>query len=258
MNLSLVNVKGGVGKTTAAVNLAAAFAGSGLRVLVVDLDPQGSASFSLGTRREAAEPSTAELLRGKAAAADAVRSTEVPGVDLIPASLRLAEVDIALARKEEPEKRLKAALLPLRRRYDVVVMDCPPGMSLLTLNALAASHAYLVPVVPHPLEFDALSAFFQLLEQAKVRIGKLPALLGILLTKVDYRTRVTHEVVRAIREAYGAKVFKTEVPVNIRLAEAPSEGATIFDFEQSSSGAHAYSRLGGEVLRRARKSELLV
>jgi chromosome partitioning protein len=257
MNLSLVNVKGGVGKTTAAVSLAAAFAGSGLRVLVVDLDPQGSASFSLGTRREAADPSSAELLRGKATGPEAVRSTDVPGVDLIPGSLRLAELDIAMARKDEPEKKLKAALAPLRRRYDVVVMDCPPGMSLLTLNALAAAHAFVVPVVPHPLEFDALSAFFQLLDGAKERIGKLPELLGILLTKVDYRTRVTHEVVQSIRSAYGSKVFKTEIPVNIRLAEAPSEGTTIFDFEESSSGAHAYSRLGGEVLRRARRLELL-
>ena len=226
-------------------------------MLVVDLDPQGSASFSLGTRREAADPSSAEVLRGKTTGADAVRPTDVPGVDLIPGSLRLAEVELGLARKDEPEKKLKAALVPLRRRYDVVVMDCPPGMSLLTLNALAAAHAFVVPVVPHPLEFDALGAFFQLLDQAKERIGKLPELLGILLTKVDYRTRVTHEVVQAIRDAYGTKVFKTEVPVNIRLAEAPSEGTTIFDFEESSTGAHAYSRLGGEVLRRARKSELL-
>jgi chromosome partitioning protein len=257
MNLALVNVKGGVGKTTAAVSLAAAFAGSGLRVLVVDLDPQGSASFSLGTRRAEADPSAAEVLRGKATASDALRSTEVPGVELIPGSLRLAEVELGLARKDDPEKRLKAALAPLRRRFDVVVMDCPPGMSLLTLNALTAAHAYIVPVVPNPLEHDALAAFFELLEQAKDRIGKMPELLGILLTKVDYRTRVTHEMVQAIRSEHGSKVFKTEIPVNVRLAEAPSEGATIFDFEESSTGAHAYSRLGGEVLRRARRNELL-
>ena len=109
----------------------------------------------------------------------------------------------------------------------------------------------------HPLEFVALGAFFQLLDQSREKIGKVPALLGILLTKVDHRTRVTHEVVQAVRDAYGTKVFKTEIPINVRLAEAPSEGATIFDFEESSTGAHAYSRLGGEVLRRARKIELL-
>lgn len=257
MNLALVNVKGGVGKTTAAVSLAAAFSGSGLKVLVVDLDPQGSASFSLGTTRHQADPSIAEVLRGKVTAAEAIRPTDVPGVDLIPASLRLVGIESAFAKKDEPEKKLKAALAPIRRRYDVVVMDCPPGMSFLTLNALAAASAYVVPIVPNPLELDALSAFFLLLDAAREQIGKLPELLGILLTKVDNRTRVTHEVVQVLRDAYGTQVFKTEIPINIRLAEAPSEGATIFDFEESSTGAHAYSRLGGEVLRRARKSELL-
>src|SRR4051794_26524879 len=155
MNLALVNVKGGVGKTTTAVNLAAAFVRGGLRVLVVDLDPQGSASFSLGVPRDRADPSSAELLAGKADAADAIRETET-GVDLIPGALRLAGADLALARKQEPDKLLKRALAPARRRYDVTLIDCPPGLSILSVNGLAAADAYIVPVAPHHLDLEAL------------------------------------------------------------------------------------------------------
>ena len=161
MRLALVNVKGGVGKTTTAVNLAAAFARSGLRVLVVDLDPQGSATWSFGVPRDQAEPSSAGLLTGKAEAADAIRPTGVEGIDLIPASLKLAGLDLALARKQDPEKQLKKALSPVRRRYDVIVFDCPPGLSILSLNGLGAANAFLVPVAPHHLDQEALSGFLE-------------------------------------------------------------------------------------------------
>jgi chromosome partitioning protein len=257
MNLALVNVKGGVGKTTTAVNLAAAFARSGLRALVVDLDPQGSASFSLGVGRAEAAPSSADVLAGTVAAADAVRETAVPGIDLLPAALELAGSDLSLAREDSPEKVLKKALKPLRRRYDVIAIDCPPGLSILSLNGLAAADAFVVPVTPHHLDMEALSGFFELLESVRGRLGRGPELLGILLTLVDHRTRVTDEVVAAIRRAWGSKVFRTEIPINVRLAEAPGQGRTIFDFESWSAGALAYGRLGGEVLRRARKADLL-
>ena len=257
MRLALVNLKGGVGKTTTAVNLAAAFARSGLRALAVDLDPQGSASQSLGVPREEADPSTAEVLTGKAEAAAAIRPTGVEGIDLIPASLRLAGLDLALARKQEPEKLLRKALTPLRRRYDVMIFDCPPGLSVLTLNGLAAANAFLVPLVPHDLDMGSLAGFLELLESFRDRIGKMPENLGILLTMVDHRTLVTDELVQAIRKRYGQQVLRTEIPVNVRLAQAPREGRTIFDFESWSTGAFAYGKLGAEVLRRARKAGLL-
>ena len=255
MNLALVNLKGGVGKTTSAVNLAAAFARGGLKVLVVDLDPQGSASLSLGVRREDVTTSVAQVLAGKAEAAEAVQESTVTGVDLLASSLDLAGIDLTLARKQDPHKFLKKALAPLRRRYDVMVFDCPPGLSILGLNALVAADAYVVPLTPHLLDVEALAGFFELI--AKADLGKPPELLGILLTRVDHRTRLTDEVVADLRETYGNKVFRTEIPINVRLAEAPGQALSIFDYEGWSTGALAYGHLGGEILRRARKANLL-
>ncbi|HEX9942507.1 MAG TPA: ParA family protein [Thermoanaerobaculia bacterium] len=256
MRVALANLKGGVGKTTTAVNLAAAFTRSGLSVLLIDLDPQASATFSLGVGRDQAGASTAEVLTGKAEAAEAVLETPF-GIHLLPGSLRLAGLDMGLARKQEPEKLLKRALSPIRRRYDAVVTDCQPGLSILTLNALAAADAYIVPVAPHRLDMDSLAGFFELIEGARDRIGRKTELLGILLTMVDHRTLVTDEVVAAIRRQYGQQVFRTEIPINVRLAEAPGHGRPIFDSMSWSTGALAYGRLGGEVLRRARKAGLV-
>jgi chromosome partitioning protein len=257
MRLALANLKGGVGKTTTAVNLAAAFARSGLSTLLIDLDPQASASFSVGVGREQVQASTAEVLAGKAEAAEAIVETPVLGLHLLPGSLRLSGLDVALARKQEPEKLLKKALAPVKRRYDAILFDCPPGLSVLSLNGLVASSAFVVPVVPHDLDMEALAGFLELLESSRDRIGKLPENLGILLTMVDHRTLVTDELVQAIRKRYGQQVLRTEIPVNVRLAQAPGQGRTIFGFESWSSGAFAYGKLGAEVLRRARKAELL-
>jgi chromosome partitioning protein len=257
MRLALANLKGGVGKTTTAVNLAAAFARSGLSALLIDLDPQASATYSLGVGRDQVETSTAEVLTGKVEAAEAVQETSVLGLHLLPGSLRLAGMDILLARKQEPEKLLKKALSPVRRRYDVIVMDSPPGLSILTVNALAASEAFIVPVSPHRLDTEALAGFLSLVESSRDRIGRKAELLGILLTMVDHRTQVTDEVVTAVRKEYGSRVFRAEIPVNVRLAEAPAQGRPIFDTESWSTGATAYGQLGGEVLRRARKAGLL-
>lgn len=257
MKLALANLKGGVGKTTTAVNLAAAFGRNGLTALLIDLDPQGSASFSLGVPRAEVEASTAEVIAGEVPAGEAILETAYPGVHLLPGSLRLAGKDLDLAREEDADKLLKKALAPLRKRYDVVVMDCPPGLSIFTVNALAAADAFIVPVVPHRLDVEALGGFLEVVGSSRSRIGRKAELLGILPTMVDHRTQVTDEVVAALRKTYGSAVFRTEIPINVRLAEAPGEGRPIFDFASWSTGAFAYGKLGAEVLRRARKAGLL-
>lgn len=265
MILSFVNVKGGVGKTTTAVSLAAAFAGIGLKVLVVDLDPQGSASFSLGVPEKKAATSAAQVLSGEVPIDEAIWESPTPGVDVAPGDMSLAEFELALVRQApaarldaDPTKLLSRALAPVRRRYDFILIDCPPGVStILSLNGLAAATAFIVPVVPHELDFEALGRFLGALDGLRKALGRKPELLGILLTMVDHRTRVTDEVVQRIRRRHGRQVFRTEIPINVRLAEAPRYGRTIFQFEGWSSGGQAYRQLGGEVIRRARKAGLV-
>jgi len=257
MILSLANVKGGVGKTTTAVNLAAAYAQSGLEVLLVDLDPQGSASFSLDVEHEAGMPSSWNALVEGAALAGVIQPTAIDNLEIVPGTMELAEADLALARRKDPERKLAAALAPVRRRYDAILIDCPPGLSLLTLNGLAASHAFILPVVPHDLAHEALGRFFQGWERVKSSARSRAELLGILLTMVDHRANLTDAVVAEIRRAYGRDVFRTEIPINVRLAEAPGYGMTIFQYESWSTGAEAYAKLGAESIGRARKLGLI-
>lgn len=257
MILSFGNVKGGVGKTTTAVNLAAAFAHSGLRVLLVDMDPQASASFSLGLGHEEEGPNIALTLLDDKPLTEQAVAGPLEGLDVVAGSLRLASADLVLARKREPAKRLQQSLSSARRRYDVILLDSPPGLSLLTLMALTASRAMIVPTTPHDLALDALGRWFAGLEELKEAIHRPPELLGILLTMVDHRTKVTDEMVAQIRRQYGRKVFKTEIPINIRLATAPREGLPTLEAAGWTTGGHAYHRLGGEVIRRSRRMSLL-
>lgn len=252
MILSFCNVKGGVGKTTTAVNLAAAFAHSELKVLLVDLDPQSSASRSLGVPKEELEPSAAAVLVEGRPIQDVLVDTGIQGLDLVTGATDMAAIEMKLARRKDPQKLLAHALSPVRRRYDFILVDCPPGLGLLTLNALAACTGYILPVVPHDLAVEALERFFVGLEHVRPILGKTPELVGILLTMVDHRTSVTEELVRKVRRTYSGRVFRTMIPVNIRLALAPRHGMTIFEFERWSTGAQAYSRLGAEVIRKLR------
>lgn len=251
MITAVTSRKGGVSKTTTAVNLAAALAGIGKRVLLVDLDSQASASLSLGVPRSALFPCLADILLGSRPAADTIRSTATLGLDLITASVDLQSFDREIGPQPQRETRLKRALEPVVPRYDFILLDCPPHHSLMSLNALVAADNFVVPIVPHYLASTSLEPLLWAAERLPASYGVRPRLLGIVLTQVDYRTKIARTNVSKIREQFGADVFAVEIRTNVRLAEAPALGRTIFEHDPSSAGAKAYRLLAAELLMRA-------
>ena len=251
--IALVNNKGGVGKTTSAVNLAAGLVAAGRRVLLADLDAQGSASLSLGLTRADLTPGTAEVILEGHPIREALRPSPVKGLDILPGSMALASADLVLSAVAGREVVLKDALTPIRGDYDFTVLDCPPSLGLLTVNALTAADFFIVPVTPDYLSLEGLVNLLDAVERIKKGIGKAAGLLGILLTLADYRLNVTEEIGQMIRGYYGRLVFKAEIRGNVRLKEAPSFGKTIFDYDNGSAGAEAYRQLTKEVLKRINK-----
>ncbi len=252
MILALINSKGGVAKTTTAVNLGAALAEAGRRVLLCDLDSQASASFSLGVRRADLEPSLADALLDDVPLADLIRPTKVANLELVTGSAALANADLALADVTGREARLAQVLEPIKARYDFILLDCPPSLSLLPINALTAADGFLVPVTPHYLALEGLVNLFETVE--KMRANGLGGgdLLGIVLTQVDYRSKMTGEIAEMIRAHYGAAVLSSEIRLNVKLTEAPSFGQSVLTYAPSSPGANAYRFLAGEVLGRTK------
>jgi len=251
--ISIVNNKGGVGKTTSAVNLSAGLSAAGRRVLLVDLDAQGSAGLSLGLSRADLKPGVAEVILDGHPIREAIRPSSIKGLDILPGSMTLASADLALSIVTGREVVLKAALKPVLADYDFAVLDCPPSLGLLTVNALTAADFFLVPVTPDYLATEGLVNLMDAVEKVKAGIGKAADLLGIVLTLADRRLNVTEEIGKMIRGYYGRLVFKTEIRGNVRLKEAPSFGKSIFDYDNGSAGAEAYRELTKEVLQRIKQ-----
>src|SRR4029079_18985182 len=221
MITALISRKGGVGKTTTAVNLSAALANQGLRVLLVDLDSQASASLSLGVDRSSLAPSSADVLLNNLPAAQAVRETSIPGLHLITASVDLIRAESELGVFRGKEVRLKAALAEVAKGYDFVFLDCPSSLSLLPINAVVAADAFIVPVVPQFLAVTGVRNLIAAAERAAWDVGSRGRPLGLLLTMVDYRIKSTRKTVNELRREHGSLVFALEIRINTRLAEAP-------------------------------------
>ena len=251
MILSIVNQKGGVGKTTTAVNLGAALAHAGLPTLLVDVDPQANATSGLSIPEEQRVPGAYEVLRGEIPAEQALRPTSQENLFVLPASADLAGASVELLQADEREYRLRHALQPLRDRFTYILIDGPPSLGILTMNALAAADQVLIPVQSEYYALEGLGQLIQTIELVKTHLHPTLNVFGAVLTMFDRRVKVAHEVVREVREHFPGHVFATVVPRNIRLAEAPSYGKTIFAYDANSAGAQAYQALADEVHARA-------
>ena len=247
--IAVVNQKGGVGKTTTAVNLAAALAETGRRVLLIDMDPQGNATMASGVDKREAHPSGCEVLLGEATAQAAIRTT--PGkFDLLPSNTDLIAAELQLMDLPERERRLKLALEPVARGYQYVIIDCPPSLSLLTLNALAAADSVIVPMQCEYYALEGLSALVETIDQLRQRLNPALEIEGVLRTMFDIRNNLANAVSAQLTEYFGDRVFRTIVPRNVRLAEAPSHGQSIVGYDRASRGGVAYLGLAGELIRR--------
>jgi chromosome partitioning protein len=254
MRIAVANQKGGVGKTTTAVNLATALAASGWRVLLLDLDPQGNASTGVGLASNERGLSSYELLRGDCTVEEAAVATSVPRLDLVPATVDLSGAEVELVGFDRRTHRLDAALARGAHRWDVCLIDCPPSLGLLTVNAFVAARSVLVPL---QCEFFALEGLSQLLQTIeRIRAGYNPGLtiLGVVLTMHDRRNRLSDQVAQDVRSCLGGIVFESVIPRNVRLSEAPSHGLPALIYDHRCAGSQAYMGLAREVIARLPKS----
>ena len=248
--LCIANQKGGVGKTTTAVNLAASLALQDIRVLLVDLDPQGSATSGLGMREAATGGTIYDVLMGEHAVADTALETQVPGLLLVPAHRDLVGAEVELVSTNGREYRLSDALKPIRDSYDLVIIDCPPSLGLLTLNGLTAADSLLIPLQCEYYALEGLTALLDTVELIRERLNQSLRIDGIVLTMFDTRNSLSHQVADEVRRHMPERVLATVIPRNVRLSESPSHGMPAVRYDPASKGAQAYMDLARELIGR--------
>jgi chromosome partitioning protein len=248
--IAVSNQKGGVGKTTTSVNLSAALAHRGYQVLMVDLDPQGNASSGVGFPRDAVDLGTYELLTGEQAAAACVTTTLIKGLDVLLSSRALVGAEVELVGMADRERRLRKGLQALRRGYDFIILDCPPSLGLLTLNALTAADSVLIPLQAEYYAMEGLSELLRTIAVVRRRMNPDLHREGVVITMSDARNNLCKDVEIETREILGDEVFSTVIPRNVRLGEAPSFGIPIVEYDRRSAGASAYFALADELLQR--------
>lgn len=253
--LVVANQKGGVGKTTTAVNLSASLAATKRKVLMVDLDPQGNATMGSGVDKHELEQSLYEVLIGKCAISEAIVTAEEAGYDVLPTNANLTAAEVELMDMTQRETRLRSALDEVSANYDYIIIDCPPSLSMLTINAMVAAQGVLIPMQCEYYALEGLSALMQTIEKIKSSLNPNLAIEGILRTMYDPRNSLTVDVSTQLITHFGDKVYSTVIPRNVRLAEAPSYGLPALVYDKSSRGAIAYLALAGEMNRRTKSKK---
>ena len=248
--VAIANQKGGVAKTTTSVNLAASLVATRRKVLLVDMDPQGNATMGSGVDKQSLNYSSYHVLMGEVEISDAITSTNEAGYDLLPANADLTAAEVQLLEMQQRERKLREALQSVRDRYDYVFIDCPPSLNMLTLNALVAAQSVLIPIQCEYYALEGLTALVNTIEEIRGSLNPNLKIEGLLRTMYDPRNRLSADVTMQLQKYFGDRVYRTVIPRNVRLAEAPSYGVPALIYDKTSRGAQAYLALAGEIVRR--------